>query len=99
MIKKAIECENMLDIRTEIDDLDRQIVRLIGQRFEYVKAASKFKTSETAVKAPERFKAMLITRREWAVEEGLNPDAIEKLYSDLVKHFIEEEMKHWKQSK
>jgi hypothetical protein len=27
----------------------------------------------------------------------INPDAIEKLYSDLVKHFIEEEIKHWKQ--
>ena len=36
------------------------------------------------------------TRREWAIEEGLNPEAIEKLYSDLVKHFIEEEIKHWK---
>lgn len=97
-MKKANECENMSEIRTEIDTLDRQIVHLIGQRLEYVKAASKFKTSETSVKAPERFKAMLITRREWAIEEGLSPDAIEKLYSDLVKHFIEEEMKHWMQT-
>ena len=30
--------------------------------------------------------------------EGLNADAIEKLYQDLVNHFIDEEMKHWKQS-
>ncbi len=97
-MKKATECENMSEIRTEIDTLDRQIVHLIGQRFEYVKTASKFKTSKTSVKAPERFKEMLITRREWAIEEGLSPDAIEKLYSDLVKHFIEEEMKHWKQT-
>jgi hypothetical protein len=34
-------------------------------------------------------------RREWAAAEGLNPDAIEKMYSDLVNHFISEEMKHW----
>jgi isochorismate pyruvate lyase len=95
-MKKANDCENMLDIRAEIDALDRQIVHLIGQRYEYVKAAAKFKTSETSVKAPERFKSMLLTRREWAIEEGLNPDAIEKMYSDLVKHFIDEEMKHWK---
>ncbi len=95
-MKQAQDCENMSDIRTEIDALDREIVHLIGKRYEYVKAAAKFKTSETSVKAPERFKSMLITRREWAIEEGLNPEAIEKLYSDLVKHFIDEEMKHWK---
>ena len=90
-MKSPGECENMSDIRTEIDEIDRQIIQLIGQRFEYVKAASKFKTSETSVKAPERFKAMLLQRREWAVEEGLNPDTIEKMYFDLVTHFIEEE--------
>ena len=38
---------------------------------------------------------MLATRRDWAAAEGLNPDAIEKMYSDLVQHFIAEEMKHW----
>lgn len=95
-MKAPEECENMLEIRTEIDTIDRSIIRLLGQRFEYVKAASKFKTSEMAVKAPERFKAMLLQRREWATKEGLNPEAIEKMYTDLVNHFIEEELKFWK---
>jgi isochorismate pyruvate lyase len=96
MTKSAANCENIAEIRTEIDAIDREIVGLIGRRFEYVKAASKLKTSETSVKAPERFKAMLAQRRVWASEEGLNADAIEKLFNDLVTHFIEEEMKHWK---
>jgi isochorismate pyruvate lyase len=96
MTKSANNCENIAEIGTEIDAIDREIVGLIGRRFEYVKAASKFKTSETSVKAPKRFKAMLAQRRVWASEEGLNPDAIEKLFSDMVTHFIEEEMKHWK---
>jgi isochorismate pyruvate lyase len=96
MTKKAFECENISEVRLEIDAIDREIVRLIGWRFEYVKAASKFKTSEASVKAPERFKAMLAQRRVWASEEGLNVAAIEKLFSDLVTHFIEEEIKHWK---
>lgn len=86
----------MAEIRAEIDDLDQKIIQLMGQRFEYVKAASKFKTSEMAVKAPERFKAMMITRREWAIENGLSPDIIEKIYTDLVQYFIGEELKHWK---
>ncbi|MBD1875093.1 isochorismate lyase [Nodosilinea sp. FACHB-131] len=92
------QCQNMADIRAEIDRLDRQVIALLGQRFAYVKAASKFKTSETAVKAPDRFQAMLQQRRVWAEAEGLNGDAIEALYRDLVNHFIAEEMKHWQQS-
>lgn len=93
-MKTPNECLNMQDIRAEIDAIDRQIINAFGNRFEYVKAASKFKTSETSVKAPERFKSMLQQRRIWA-EEGLNPDVIEKLYQDLVNYFIEEELKHW----
>jgi isochorismate pyruvate lyase len=88
----------MVDIRAEIDRLDRQVVALLGQRFAYVKAASKFKTSETTIRAPERLQAMLQQRRDWAEEEGLDADAIEKMYQDLVNHFIDEEMKHWQQS-
>jgi isochorismate pyruvate lyase len=39
---------------------------------------------------------MLQQRREWAQEAGLNADVVEKLYRDLVNHFIEEELKHYK---
>ena len=85
----------MADIRVEIDRLDRQVIALLGERFSYVKAASKFKTSETDVKAPERVQAMLQQRRAWAEEAGLSADVIEKLYRDLVNYFIEEEAKHW----
>jgi isochorismate pyruvate lyase len=85
----------MEDIRQEIDTLDRAVIQLLGKRFQYVLAASKFKTSATAVRAPERFNAMLATRREWAETEGLDADAIEKMYRDLVNHFIAEEMKRW----
>ena len=88
-------CTNMDDIRVEIDNMDRDIIAILGKRFDYVKAASKFKTSQTAVRAPERFNSMLVQRREWAASEGLSPDAIEKMYRDLVNHFINEEMTKW----
>ena len=89
------ECAGMEDIRREIDALDQTVIKLLGKRFQYVLAASKFKTSATSVRAPERFNSMLAARREWAETEGLSPDAIERMYSDLVHHFIAEEMKHW----
>jgi isochorismate pyruvate lyase len=94
-MKKPEECADMGDIREEIDQIDQQIIQLLGQRFGYVKAASKFKTSEMSVKAPERLQSMLQQRRIWASEAGINPEVIEKMYRDLVNYFIEEEMKQW----
>ncbi len=85
----------MEDIRVEIDRMDKDVISILGKRFEYVKAAFKFKTSATSVRAAERFKTMLQQRRVWAEESDLNADAIEKMYSDLVNHFIKEEMQKW----
>ena len=96
MTKKPEECTDMQEIRREIDQLDQQVIQLLGKRFAYVKAASKFKTSEMSVKAPERLQSMLAQRRIWAEEAGLNAVIIEKMYQDLVNYFIEEEMKQWK---
>ncbi len=90
------ETLDIQDIRNEIDKIDRKIIELLGKRFEYVKAAAKFKTSEESVKAPERRQAMMQQRRVWAEEQGLNPNVIEKLYQDLVTYFMNEELHHWK---
>ena len=90
-------CANIEEIRAEIDRIDRQIVNLISERAEYVQAAAKFKTSAADVRAAERFEAMLRQRRTWAEEQSLDPDMIEKLYRDMVNHFIQQEMAHWKQ--
>lgn len=89
------QCESMAEIRAAIDAIDRQVIGLLGQRFAYVKAAARFKTSETSVRAPERVQSLLQQRRVWAEEEGLDPDLIETLYQNLVDHFIAEEMKRW----
>lgn len=92
-MKKPKDCLDMQEIRKEIDTIDKNIIDLLGLRFNYVKAATKFKTNEQAVKAPERFAAMLVQRRIWAEENGLNPDVIEKVYRDLVGYFIDQELK------
>lgn len=85
----------MQDIRAEIDRIDQEVIQLLSERFAYVQAASQFKTSATAVRAPERFNAMLEQRRAWARAAGLDPDVIAGVYRDLVNYFIEEEMRRW----
>ncbi len=90
------ECTSIQEIRTEIDNIDRQVIADFAKRFAYVKAASRFKTDAPSVRDKERFAAMLEQRRIWAQAEGLNPEIIEKIYRDLVTYFIEEELSHWK---
>ncbi|KAB8317905.1 isochorismate lyase [Tolypothrix campylonemoides VB511288] len=94
-MKEPNDCSNIQEIRQEIDAIDKEVIAALGRRFAYVKAAAKFKISETSVKAPNRLNSMLQERRAWAEEAGLNPEVIEKLYRDLVNYFIDEEMKHW----
>ncbi|HZH02317.1 MAG TPA: isochorismate lyase [Myxococcaceae bacterium] len=88
-------CTNLSDVRREIDSLDRQLISLLGLRFGYVRAAARFKSSPATVADPERVKAMLNERRQWAEQEGLSPDLIERLYRELVTYFTAEEQKHW----
>jgi isochorismate pyruvate lyase len=90
------ECKNIEDIRVVIDEIDQNIISLIAKRSGYVHAAAKFKKDATSVTANDRVKAMLQKRAEWARENGLNPEIIVKIYSDLVNFFINEEMNTWK---
>ncbi|MDR3703699.1 MAG: isochorismate lyase [Candidatus Sulfopaludibacter sp.] len=98
-MKSPADCASLEEVRAQIDRLDEQIVRLIGQRAGYVKAAARFKDSEHAVAAPDRFAAMLQARRQWAEREGLSPDVIEAIYRELVRYFIAEEKEHWRNSR
>ena len=95
-MKPPEHCSSLQEVRAEIDRIDRQIVTLIGERAHYVKAAARFKDSEHAVAAPDRFASMLQTRRRWAQESGLSPDIVETIYRDLVNYFIAEEREHWR---
>ena len=98
-MKTAAECASLEEVRTAIDQIDQQVIALLGRRAEYVKAAARFKSSEQDVAAPERFAAMLRVRRAWAENEGLSADVIEKIYRDLVHYFIEREKAHWRDAR
>jgi isochorismate pyruvate lyase len=90
------DCKTLHDVRREIDRLDEEIIRMLGERAEYVHAAARFKTSEAQVTAPERQQAMMQVRRGWAERSGLSPDVIEEIYRRLIAYFIEREMAEWR---
>jgi isochorismate pyruvate lyase len=94
-MKSPAECQHIEDIRAEIDSIDEKIIALIGQRADYVKSAAKFKADKSAVRAPDRVSKMMLQRRQWAEQNRISPDMIEKIYNELVSYFIGEEFKHW----
>lgn len=87
-------CTNITEVRNEIDNIDREIIRLLATRFGYVREVVKYKANNaSSIEASDRHKEVLLTRRGWAQEAGLSPDLIEEIYDRLVKYFIEEEKK------
>ncbi len=93
--KRPDECSNMDDIRGEIDQIDRLIIGLLGDRLGYVHAAAKFKTSKASVRALDRVESMLEDRERWATEQGLQPEPIRQLYVNLIGYFTEQELREW----
>ena len=96
-MKPPEDCADIVDVREAIDGLDREVLRLLGRRARYVTAAARFKTDGNSVRAPERQRAMIARRREWAEQEDLDPDFIEEFYGRIVSYFISREMDRWQE--
>lgn len=95
--KKPSECQNITDVRNEIDNIDNAIISLLGERFKYVKEVVKYKEKTVnCIEANDRKKAVIEKRREWAKERGLDPDVVEDIYLKLIQYFIGEEKKMMK---
>jgi isochorismate pyruvate lyase len=97
-MKKAEECKNMIEIRKEIDSLDKQIVELIAHRSTYVKHAAKFKKNETVVKDVDRVKKVIDSKVALAKQFGVSSELIERLYTVMIDFFVSEELKEWEKS-
>jgi isochorismate pyruvate lyase len=75
-------------VRAEIDRLDRDLLRILGERAACVSAAATFKTSAAGVRAPERVQQMLTDRRAWAEAEQLDSAFVEELFRLVTSYFI-----------
>ena len=94
-MKSPVDCNNIEEVRAEIDRLDRQIIETLGERFQYVKAIVRFKHSEAEIEAPARRETVLRQRRQWAEDVGFPPDVVEEMYRNLIARFVQEEKRDW----
>lgn len=90
-----IECRSIQEVREHIDRIDARVVPLLAERGFYVEQAAKFKTDRSAVLVPERVEQIILHVRHLAVENGSDPDLIEKIYRALLDAFLLHETRVW----
>lgn len=87
------ECKSLEDIRLNIDTIDREIIKLLSERAQYVKQAAKLKKTSHDVKAPKRFEEVISKVRKLAVEFEVDSNIVEKVYRTMIESFINIELK------
>ncbi len=92
LTKLPSECTSKEEIRIEIDQIDREIIRLFSLRSEYVHEIVKFKTDEESVIAIDRKELVIKQRSEWANAVGLDKQTFEDIYNRLLQQNISEEL-------
>ncbi len=90
-----MECSSLKEVRTNIDRIDSEIIRLLAERTKFVKAASTFKKNEEGVKDPKRVEAVIETVRKKAETCGADPDMAEALYREMISRFVRMEMQEF----
>ncbi len=89
--REAQKCQNMDDVRVEIDRVDQAIVDLICERFAYVDRAWQLKNSPADATVPWRIQQVIDKVRARADENGLPPDLVEALWRQMMGWFIQYE--------
>lgn len=90
-----MKCENLEQVRENIDRIDNEIIKLIAERGTYVVQASAFNKDEEGVKDTGRVEKVISKVRAKAEEYGANPDMVEALYREMISRFVRMEMKEF----
>ncbi|MBZ4190179.1 chorismate mutase [Niabella beijingensis] len=89
-------CNSLEEVRQGIDRIDEEIIRLIGERGRFVKKAATFKTNPDAVRDEKRVAAVIDSKKQLAVKNGVAPELAAEIYTAMIGYFIREEMEYCK---
>ncbi|MEM0927955.1 MAG: chorismate mutase [Pseudomonadota bacterium] len=81
---KASDCQDMNEVRAEIDRLDAALVDLLAERWTYVDRAWQLKRSPAEATVPWRIQAVIDQVRDRADEKGLPPSLAEALWRQII---------------
>ncbi len=72
-------------LRRRIDELDASLVRLLAERLDIVREVAELKGhSGDSIIQPDRVRDVLLTRRQWAIDNGVDADFAEQLFRTLL---------------
>ncbi|OOM10603.1 chorismate mutase [Clostridium saccharobutylicum] len=90
-----MKCENLEEVRENIDRIDRDIVKLIAERSKYVVQAANFKKGVEDVQAHQRVERVINKVRDLANDNDVNPDILENIYREMISSFINFELSEY----
>lgn len=94
-MKPGADCQSMAEVREGVDAVDRALVALLRQRFDYMDAAARIKPSRDAVRDEAR-KAQVIANAAAAAESaGLPTGLAAEMWELLVEASIAYEFDAW----
>lgn len=97
--KNPKDCHSLKEVRNEIDKIDEHIISLFSERHKYVEAIVRFKHDKDAIIAQERKDQVILDRKKWAEDSGLNAETFEKIYTLLIESNINHELELLKNKK
>jgi isochorismate pyruvate lyase len=83
------EARTREEVRAEIDRLDRELVRLLGERFGFVRRMAEIKSDPSEAYLQDRVDAVLANVLAEARKQGLDPSLAEKLWRLLIDWNVE----------
>lgn len=92
-------CANMEHVRAGVDALDRALATLIAERFRYMDAAARIKSTRDAVRDEARKAEVIARARANAEREGFPGEVAAALWEQLVEASIAYEFERWDESR
>ena len=90
---KKEKCDSLEQARDRIDQLDQELIEMIATRQFYIDQAVRFKRTAEDVHSPDRVQQVINKVREQAIQLHTDPDLVEKIYREMIQHFIQRELK------
>lgn len=83
-MRQPEECQTKQEIRTEIDRLDKQLIKLFGERFAYVRRMAELKKGPDEAFVPERVDEVLKQIETEAEAAGFDSGLARDLWRTLI---------------
>lgn len=94
-VKPPAQCQSMTEVRRGVDSLDRDLVRLMAERQQYMLAAARLKNSRDTVRDETRIAEVLNKVMEAAATHHLAREIAEPVWRELIERSIDYELQAW----